>query len=103
MPITLCCGSYDVRKSFLLKTKSETIDIKEFLGCSIAETESASTCNKNKTLCSWIKINVDQAGFYRVKYDEKLATALRNAIQNKHLSATDRFGSHLYAHTNLSL
>ncbi|KAL6208051.1 hypothetical protein ACLB2K_019003 [Fragaria x ananassa] len=92
VPITSCCGSYDVRKSFLLKTKSEILDIKEFLGCSIAETESGSSCNKNNTVCSWIKINVDQAGFYRVKYDEKLAATLRNAIQNKYLSATDKFG-----------
>ncbi|CAL2250501.1 unnamed protein product [Prunus armeniaca] len=31
VPITLCCGSYDVSKTFLLRKKSETIDIKEFL------------------------------------------------------------------------
>ncbi|XP_021819428.1 aminopeptidase M1-like isoform X2 [Prunus avium] len=43
VPITLCCGSYDI-------------------------------------------------GFYRVKYEQELSAALRNAIEKKHLSATDRFG-----------
>lgn len=98
MPITLCCGSYDVRKSFLLQTKSETLDIKEFLGCSVAEIGSGSTCNKNNAQCSWIKLNVDRAGFYRVKYDEKLAAQLRNAIEKKYLSATDRYGNDLLVH-----
>ncbi|GLT97240.1 hypothetical protein SLE2022_148130 [Rubroshorea leprosula] len=78
VPITLCCGSYDKRKNFLLQTKSETLT-KESLGCPI-------------DACSWIKLNVDQTGFYRVKYDEELATKLRHAIENKHLTATDRFG-----------
>ncbi|ONI33138.1 hypothetical protein PRUPE_1G408000 [Prunus persica] len=91
VPITLCCGSYNVRKSFLLQTKSRTLDIKEFLGCSISETGSRGS-NENNALCSWIKVNVDQTGFYRVKYDEELADKLRNAIENKYLSATDRFG-----------
>ncbi|KAG6674301.1 hypothetical protein I3842_15G035000 [Carya illinoinensis] len=80
VPITLCCGSYDVRKNFLLQSKSETLDIKEFLK---DKTDAAS---------AWIKLNVDQAGFYRVKYDEDLAARLRYAIENKFLSATDRFG-----------
>ncbi|RXH72632.1 hypothetical protein DVH24_012316 [Malus domestica] len=77
----LCCGSYDARKSFLLRNKSETLDAKEVLGCSIAKTRS-----------SWIKVNVYQTGFYRVKYDEELLAALGYAIENKHLSATDGYG-----------
>ncbi|XP_043718554.1 aminopeptidase M1 [Telopea speciosissima] len=75
VPITLCCGSYDVQKNFLLRTKSEVLDVKEF---------SAE--------CNWIKLNVDQTGFYRVKYDDVLAARLRYAIEASHLSATDRFG-----------
>ncbi|KAL4592585.1 hypothetical protein LXL04_005585 [Taraxacum kok-saghyz] len=46
------------------------------------------------TLCtssSWIKVNVDRAGFYRVKYDEQLSAKLRFAIENKQLSAMDRY------------
>ncbi|XP_059454321.1 aminopeptidase M1-like isoform X2 [Corylus avellana] len=80
IPITLCCGSYDMHKNFLLQTKSKTLDIKEFLG------------DKTDATSAWIKLNVDQTGFYRVKYDEDLAARLRYAIENKFLSATDRFG-----------
>ncbi|KAL8166503.1 hypothetical protein V2J09_008002 [Rumex salicifolius] len=71
VPITLCCSSYDSRQNFLLKSKSECIDVGE---------------------SSWIKVNVDQTGFYRVKYDDKLAAKLRSAIENNQLTPTDRFG-----------
>ncbi|KAF9606227.1 hypothetical protein IFM89_023810, partial [Coptis chinensis] len=40
----------------------------------------------------WIKLNVDQTGFYRVKYDDELTGRLRHAIQANHLSPTNRFG-----------
>ncbi|XP_059453182.1 aminopeptidase M1-like [Corylus avellana] len=80
VPITLCCGSYDVCKNFLLQTMSETLDIKEFLS------------DRSGSASAWMKLNVDQAGFYRVKYDEDLAGRLRCAIERKYLSATDRFG-----------
>ncbi|GLT85576.1 hypothetical protein SLE2022_037630 [Rubroshorea leprosula] len=79
VPIRLCCGSYGKQKNFLLQTKSETLDMEESLGCSVAA-------------CSWIKLNVDQTGFYRVKYDEGLAAKLRHAIERQQLTATDRFG-----------
>jgi puromycin-sensitive aminopeptidase len=81
VPITLCCGSYDARKNFLLQTKSETLDIKEFLS------------DRSGSASAWIKINIDQTGFYRVKYDEDLSGRLRYAIESKYLSATDRFGN----------
>ncbi|XP_039055030.1 aminopeptidase M1-like isoform X2 [Hibiscus syriacus] len=78
VPITFCCGSYEKKKSFLLQTKLVTHDVKEI----------SSHSNKS----AWIKLNVEQTGFYRVKYDEELAARLRHAIENKYLSATDRFG-----------
>ncbi|XP_009334713.2 aminopeptidase M1-like isoform X1 [Pyrus x bretschneideri] len=90
VPITLSCGSYNVCKNFLLQAKSETLDIKEFLGCSIGK--AGGTSNKDNALFSWIKVNVNQTGFYRVKYEDELAAALRNAIEKKQLSETDRFG-----------
>lgn len=83
VPITLCLGSYDVRKNFLMQTKNETRDISELFGSQIAQDKGSS---------SWIKLNVDQTGFYRVKYDEGLAARLRYAVENQLLSATDRFG-----------
>ena len=82
MPVTLCCGSYDVRKNFLLESKSGAYDIKELLGCSVGD-----------GTCSWIKINVDQAGFYRVKYDDSLAAGLRKATESQSLTAIDRYGN----------
>ncbi|XWS72411.1 hypothetical protein CRYUN_Cryun02cG0037700 [Craigia yunnanensis] len=82
VPITFCCGSYDKKKSFLLQTKSETHDVKEF----------SSDSNKSGIAHSWIKLNVDQTGFYRVKYDKELVARLRYAIENKYLTTTDRFG-----------
>ncbi|MCL7043757.1 hypothetical protein MKW94_002413, partial [Papaver nudicaule] len=82
VPITLCCGSYEVQKTFLLSMKNESLDVAELVGSSDGQG------NHNK----WIKINVDQAGFYRVKYDNELQVRLRYAIEASALSATDRFG-----------
>lgn len=81
VPLTLCCCSYDTRKNFLLQAKSEALDVKKYLGCNSLSEKQA-----------WIKVNVEQAGFYRVKYDEDLAKRLGYAIEKKCLSATDRFG-----------
>ncbi|OMO51182.1 Peptidase M1, alanine aminopeptidase/leukotriene A4 hydrolase [Corchorus capsularis] len=82
IPITFCYGSYDKKKSFLLQKKSEDHDVKEFI--SDSKESGIAHC--------WIKLNVDQTGFYRVKYDEELAARLRYAIGYKYLTATDRFG-----------
>ncbi|KAG6389346.1 hypothetical protein SASPL_150814 [Salvia splendens] len=80
VPITLCSGSYDARKSFLLETKSKTLDVKDLLGVSVPSGHH------------WIKVNVEQTGFYRVKYDEGLSAGLRKAIERKYLSTCDRSG-----------
>jgi puromycin-sensitive aminopeptidase len=80
VPITLCCGSYDARKSFLLQSKNETLEVKEFLG------------NSTSLGRAWIKVNVDQTGFFRVKYDEDLSARLRDAIERKSLSTNDKYG-----------
>ncbi|KAI4337165.1 hypothetical protein L6164_015612 [Bauhinia variegata] len=79
VPITLCSGSYGVHKNFLLQTKTETLDLEELF----AEDKGAN---------SWIKLNADQTGFYRVKYDERLAARLRYAVEKQYLSPTDRYG-----------
>ncbi|XP_004245070.1 aminopeptidase M1 [Solanum lycopersicum] len=80
VPLTLCCGSYEARKSFLMQEKSEALDVKDLLG--------SSSSNGNP----WIKVNVEQTGFYRVKYDDELSARLRYAIERKVLSTNDKYG-----------
>ncbi|KAI3839048.1 hypothetical protein MKX03_028686 [Papaver bracteatum] len=82
VPITLCCGSYEVQKTFLLRRKTASLDVAELVGPSDGQ----------GTQDNWIKLNVDQAGFYRVKYDDELQVRLRYAIEASASSATDRFG-----------
>ena len=92
VPITLCCGSYDARKNFLLQTNSETLDMRELMS------------DESNLASAWVKVNVDQTGFYRVEYDEDLEARLRIAIENKYLSATDRLGSFdIFTHTSFYL
>ncbi|CAN1120838.1 Aminopeptidase M1 [Linum perenne] len=81
VPISSCYGSYNANKSFLLESKRGTLDIKEFLG---------SNAMENNT--TWIKVNVGQTGFYRVKYDEELTARLRDVIENKQIDEMDRYG-----------
>ena len=78
VPVTLCCGSYNARKSFLLRSKNDTLDVNEFFGASGHP---------------WIKVNVEQTGFYRVKYDQDLSSRLRSAIERKSLSTNDKYGN----------
>ncbi|GMI84345.1 AMINOPEPTIDASE M1, aminopeptidase M1 [Hibiscus trionum] len=80
IPITYCCGDYGSSKSILMEKKSETHDIKDFVS------------DINDPARSWIKLNVEHVGFFRVKYDDGLAAKLRYAIENKCLSVTDRLG-----------
>ncbi|XP_060208547.1 aminopeptidase M1-like isoform X1 [Lycium barbarum] len=80
VPLTVCCGSYEARKNFLMQGKSEALDVKDLLG------SSSSKGNP------WIKVNVDQTGFYRVKYDDELSARLRHAIESKCLSTNDKYG-----------
>ncbi|CAL9102193.1 unnamed protein product [Musa textilis] len=82
VPITLCCGSYASQKKFLLETKSEKLDVPELFNPE----------NQKISRSVWLKFNVDQTGFYRVKYDDELAAGLRHAIEANQLSPTDRFG-----------
>ncbi|KAJ1289420.1 hypothetical protein BS78_02G163000 [Paspalum vaginatum] len=83
VPISAGCGSYDMQKRFLLREKSDRVDIRDI----------ASQCgNQEKGGNFWIKLNVNQTGFYRVQYDNKLSAALQNALQAKKLSVMDKIG-----------
>ncbi|CAK9164650.1 unnamed protein product [Ilex paraguariensis] len=94
VPIILCYVSYESHQSFLLQTKSEALDINEFLGFSISNASLMETVKEGKSnsVCAWIKLNVDHTGFYRVKYDEDLSARLRYAIESKCLSTLDKYG-----------
>ncbi|URE48053.1 Puromycin-sensitive [Musa troglodytarum] len=70
------------QKKFLLETKSEKLDVPELFNPE----------NQKISGSVWLKFNVDQTGFYRVKYDDELAAGLRHAIEANQLSPTDRFG-----------
>ncbi|XP_038707598.1 aminopeptidase M1-like isoform X2 [Tripterygium wilfordii] len=89
VPITLCLGSYDRRKNFLMDSTVERVDISELLPSPDDNSESFKGTNDEHF---WIKVNVEQSGFYRVKYEDKLAAQLRKAVENNCLSATDKFG-----------
>lgn len=91
VPITLCCGSYASQKKFLLKGKHEKLDMKELTNSSSAASSLMGTGNQQSGQF-WIKFNVDQTGFYRVKYDDELAAGIRHAIEANQLSAMDRYG-----------
>ncbi|XP_057851747.2 aminopeptidase M1 [Cryptomeria japonica] len=80
VPITLCYGSYEVRKNALLHGKVEDVSLSDF---KLTEASSQS---------SWIKLNVGQTAFYRVQYDDILATRLRSAVTAGQLDAADKFG-----------
>ncbi|KAL0341862.1 UNVERIFIED_CONTAM: Aminopeptidase M1 [Sesamum calycinum] len=93
VPLTLSLCSYNNQKRFLLEAKVGNMEIED-VSCS-SDVCSSQTTNSNEENIGeswWIKINIHQAGFYRVKYDDNLAAQLRKAIASNSLSATDEFG-----------
>ncbi|KAH6793241.1 aminopeptidase M1 [Perilla frutescens var. hirtella] len=77
VPVTLCVSSYENQKKILLEAKHGQLDIGD---------------PKDIEENWWIKVNVHQAGFYRVKYDDNLEAQLWKAILSNCLSASDEFG-----------
>ncbi|PIN22295.1 Puromycin-sensitive aminopeptidase [Handroanthus impetiginosus] len=81
VPLTLSLSSYNKQKRFLLEAKLGKMDIED------------DFCDPEKVGENWwIKVNVYQSGFYRVKYDNNLAAQLQKAIASNCLSAADEFG-----------
>ena len=102
VPISLCLGSYNRTKNFLLERQVRTVDISELLYSSDSNLSPSKGNDEGK--CkehSWVKVNIEQTGFYRVKYDDKLAAQLRKAIEENCLSETDKFGKHHFRITSL--
>lgn len=108
-------GSYTKRISELVRQKASVLSVRkvsfedkkvEVLSRGVYHVKRAEEpmTNGDKTLekvsssefldltKDWVKLNVGQTGFYRVKYDEELASRLRSAISAGSLEATDRFG-----------
>ncbi|XP_078150268.1 aminopeptidase M1-B-like isoform X1 [Carex rostrata] len=81
VPLTLCCYSYDISKKFILKSKSDELDVDDLILHKEGNQETF-----------WMKLNTDQTGFYRVKYDDELALGLKYAIQADKLSLMDKIG-----------
>uniref|UniRef100_A0A0D9VDT6 Aminopeptidase n=1 Tax=Leersia perrieri TaxID=77586 RepID=A0A0D9VDT6_9ORYZ len=79
VPITLCCCSYSRQEKFLLHGKQEDFNLSGLVEC-------------QKKDDFWIKLNINQTGFYRVSYDEEFASRLRYAIEASKLSSADRYG-----------
>ncbi|XP_042437231.1 aminopeptidase M1-A-like [Zingiber officinale] len=79
IPITLSQGSYDSPKTFLLDSKSSKLNLTD-------------QGNQENSQTTWIKLNMNQVGLYKVQYDDELTTRLRNAIQANQLSAMDKYG-----------
>ncbi|XP_040370036.1 aminopeptidase M1 isoform X4 [Rosa chinensis] len=88
VPVTISLGSYERRKNFLLETKSSEVDISDLVDTSDTNLKNKETCDEQL----WVKVNIEQSGFYRVKYEDKLAARLRKAIEHNSLEATDKFG-----------
>jgi len=58
--------------------------------CQLFAASQSADGEKNQNI--WVKLNIDQTGFYRVKYDDELAAGLVNAIKAKKLSLMDKIG-----------
>lgn len=93
LPLTICCNSYENQKKILLKTKSDKLDLRGLIDSPIIDTSSMDKSTYEKAGYFWIKFNVDQTGFYRVKYDTMLMAALTKAISQNKLSSMDKYGN----------
>ncbi|XP_015902907.2 aminopeptidase M1 isoform X2 [Ziziphus jujuba] len=93
VPITMSVGSYHRSKNFLLETKLGKVDISDLIPSHPGNSSPFNEKNKENFADQlWIKVNIEQSGFYRVNYENELNFRLRNAIENNLLSASDKFG-----------
>ncbi|GFY97179.1 aminopeptidase M1 [Actinidia rufa] len=93
VPLTFSLGSCNNIEKFLLESKHGKLDISGLYcssdgNSSLFEKKNQENFNEN----FWVKFNIGQTGFYRVKYDNKLTAQLWKAIEKNCLSAADKFG-----------
>lgn len=81
-----------IAKKFLSETKIRRLDESELCQFYDGSSSSRGKNEENFDKNSWVKVNVGQTGFYRVKYDDKLAAQLKKAIKENCLSAADNLG-----------
>uniref|UniRef100_A0ACD5UYG8 Uncharacterized protein n=1 Tax=Avena sativa TaxID=4498 RepID=A0ACD5UYG8_AVESA len=75
VPITLSCASST--KKFILKQKYYNLD----------------SCGKQEKDGNFlIKLNINETGFYRVKYDKEIAAKLQNALETNMFSSVEKIG-----------
>ncbi|KAH7430122.1 hypothetical protein KP509_09G084800 [Ceratopteris richardii] len=89
VPVTVCSGSYSSVLRHLVRGKVYNIDLPAAANEDSGHSDGVSN---ERSSTNWLKLNVNQASFYRVQYDEELAGRLHSAITSGSLNATDRFG-----------
>ncbi|XP_068647529.1 aminopeptidase M1-like [Aristolochia californica] len=93
VPLTLYLGPDKNRSSYLLEEKVGQMDISGLLH---SQDRNIQCENKNVDVWEneqyWVKVNAEQTGFYRVKYDDKLSVKLLAAVKANLLSTADKFG-----------
>ncbi|XP_037472258.1 aminopeptidase M1-C-like, partial [Triticum dicoccoides] len=75
VPITLRCSSST--KKFILKHKHDKVDF---------------YCKRQKDGNIWIKLNINETGFYRVKYDKEITATLPYALEASEFSSMEKIG-----------
>ena len=45
-----------------------------------------------------IKLNINETGFYRVKYDKEISVKIQNALQANKFSSVEKIGKHKIFH-----
>lgn len=91
----MCVGSYDNHMSFLFDKQHKVVSSSEFPRLTPGIPNAFGNCgSEHEKRSSWLKVNIEQTGFYRVKYDDELSSRLKLAIEAKCLTATDRFGNY---------
>ncbi|VAH23761.1 unnamed protein product [Triticum turgidum subsp. durum] len=75
VPITLRCSSST--EKFILKHKHDKVDF---------------YCKRQKDGNIWIKLNINETGFYRVKYDKEITATLPYALEASEFSSMEKIG-----------
>lgn len=90
VPVTVCFRSYSHVATYLVRGEVSTVRLPSPINDDSSSFKEMH--DREGPSSTWLKLNVGQAGFYRVQYDDGLAAGLRSAIASGSLDAMDRFG-----------